>query len=337
MRRRYTLAKLILAIVVALILAPLIVCVDAQAQIVFSSNRDGNYEIYVMDIEGKNLRRITNNRDQDRHPSWSPDGKRIVFTTYSGGQDFVPANANADIYVIDADGKNQQRLTNNPRSEWEPSWSPDGKIAFTYSDEQNFAFNPGRIYVMDTDGKNQRRLTNDDLPEWDPSWSPDGKRIAFTSSGGGRFRRIYVMDADGGNEQRLASNPFSEDWDPAWSPDGKRIAFVSWRDGNTDIYVMGTDGENPRRLTKNAAPDWGPSWSPDGKRIAFVSGRDGNWDIYVMNAEGPRWVTRLTKDGSDDMDPAWFTPAVTAEVAPFAVAPVRKKLTRWGWIKQVDK
>ena len=336
MRRRYNLAHLILASVIALGLTPLMVAVDAQAQIVFSSNRDGNYELYVMDAEGKNQRRLTNNRHQDRYPSWSPDGKRIVFTTYSGEQDFVPANANPDIYVIDADGKNQQRLTNDPHSEWDPSWSPDGKIAFTYSKDQNWAFRPGRIYVMDADGKNPRRLTNDDLPEWDPSWSPDGKRIAFTSSGGGRFRRIYVMDADGGNEQRIATHPFSEDWEPAWSPDGKRIAFGSWREGNTDIYVMNADGENPRRLTRNAAPDWGPSWSPDGKRIAFVSGRDGNWDIYVMNADGPRWVRRLTKDGSDDMDPAWFTPALAAEVAPFAVAPAGKKLTRWGWLKQVD-
>ena len=336
MQPRYNLAHLILASVVALALTSLMVVVDAQAQIVFSSNRDGNYELYVMDAEGKNQRRLTDNRHQDRHPSWSPDGKRIAFTSYSGEQDFVPANANPDIYVMDADGKNQQRLTNDPHSEWDPSWSPEGKIAFTYSNDQNWAFRPGRIYVMDADGKNQRRLTNDDLPEWDPSWSPDGK-IAFTSSGGGRFSRIYVMDADGGNEQRIATDPFSEDWDPAWSPDGKRIAFGSWRDGNTDIYVMNADGENPRRLTRNAAPDWGPSWSPDGKRIVFVSGRDGNWDIYVMNADGPRWVLRLTKDGSDDMDPAWFTPAVAAEVAPFSVSPAGKNFTMWGGLKQVDR
>ena len=337
MHRRHNLTHLILASLVTLSLMLLMVVVDAQAQIVFSSNRDGQWELYVMDAEGKNQRRLTNNRNQDRHPAWSPDGKRIVFTTYRGEQDFVPATANADIYVIDADGKNQQRLTNDPHSEWDPSWSPDGKIAFTYSNEQNWAFDPGRIYVIDADGGDQQRLTNDPLPEWDPSWSPDGKRIAFTSSGGGRFRRIYVMDADGDNQQRLASNPFSEDWDPAWSPDGKRIAFGSWRDGNTDIYVMDADGKNPRRLTRNAAPDWGPSWSPDGKRIVFVSARDKNWDIYVMNAEGPRWVRRLTKDGSDDMDPAWFTPALAAEIAPFAVAPTGKKLTTWGWFKQIDR
>ena len=100
---------------------------------------------------------------------------------------------------------------------------------------------------------------------------------------------------------------------------------------------MNADGSNQRRRTRTPAHDWHPSWLPDGKRIVFVSHRDGNYEIYVMNADGVRQVHRLTKDGSDDTDPAWFDPAFAVEIAPFAVAPVGKKLTMWGWFKQVNR
>ena len=194
MQWRYGIAHFILASVVALVLTLLMVCVDAQAQIAFVSDRTGNNEIYVMDINGKNQRRLTKNRGGDWSPSWSPDGKRIVF---SSGQD-----GNNEIYVMDADGRNQVNLTNSFQGDFSPSWSPDGeRIAFSSA---------GEIYVMDTDGGNQQRLTQDDHKGFSPSWSPDGQRIVFSSEREGHFRddfgnvtsEIYVMDADGGNEQR---------------------------------------------------------------------------------------------------------------------------------------
>ena len=124
MQRRYNLAHFILASVVALVLTLLMVCVDAQAQIAFVSDRNGNWEIYVMSINGKNQRRLTKSRGGDWSPSWSPDGKRIVF---SSGRD-----GNREIYVMDADGRNQLNLTNNPHGDYSPSWSPDGeRIVFS--------------------------------------------------------------------------------------------------------------------------------------------------------------------------------------------------------------
>ena len=113
-------------------------------------------------------------------------------------------------------------------------------------------------------------------------------------------------------------------------PDGERIAFTSNVDGNWQIYVMDADGKHQRRLSRNPYYERNPSWSPDSKRIVFVSRRNGNRDIYVMNADGLRQVRRLTKNGGDDLEPAWFDPAFAVEVAPFAAAPAGKKLTMWG-------
>ena len=119
MQRRYSLAHFLLASVVALGLMPLMVVVDAQARIAFVSDRDGNFEIYVMDADGGNQHRLTNNRHaMTCLPSWSPDGKRIVFFSDRDGHPHViPGWFTSEIYVMDADGGNQQKLTNNPNDD----------------------------------------------------------------------------------------------------------------------------------------------------------------------------------------------------------------------------
>ncbi len=347
MHRRYNLVHLVLIGVVITVLTPLMVDIDAQAQIAFVSHRAGNPEIYVMAADGDNQRRFTNHPDKDWTPSWSPDGKRIAFASNRDGQfiDGAPNISAYEIYVMDADGGNLQNLTNNPNSDTSPSWSPDGKhIAFASWDGQFIDFVVNfEIYVMDADGNNPQNLTNNPNDDRSPSWSPDGERIVFVSERPGHFRsefgitsEIYVMDADGGNQGRLTENR-QNDWNPSWSPDGKRIAFASDRKGdfeNFEIYVMDTDGDNQQKLTNQRGDDRSPSWSPDGERIVFSSDRDGNAEIYVMAADGGN-PQNLTNNRHDDVSPAWLGPGFT--VAPAAVAPAGKKFTMWGRLKQVDR
>jgi formylglycine-generating enzyme required for sulfatase activity len=220
-------------------------------------------------------------------------------STVNGRIAFVSdRDGNREIYVMNADGSGQTRLTDNPALDWTPAWSPDGtRIAFM-SDRDG---NP-EIYVMNADGSGQTRLTDNPTLDQLPAWSPDGTLIAFASDRDDNWE-IYVMNADGSGQTRLTDNP-ALDWEPTWSPDGTRIAFVSFRDGNAEIYVMNADGSAQTRLTDNPTLDQFPAWSPDGTRIAFASFRDGNWEIYVMNADGSG-QTRLTDNPADDAVPAW--------------------------------
>ena len=156
---------------------------DGQ-RIAFDSNRDGNFEVYVMDADGGNPRRLTDHEAYDGSPSWSPDGRRIAFHSLRDG--------NFEVYVMDADGGNPRRLTDHEAYDGSPSWSPDGRrIAFHSLRDGNF-----EVYVMDADGGNPRRLTDHDAIDGSPSWSPDGQSIAFRSNRDGNYE-VYVMTADG--------------------------------------------------------------------------------------------------------------------------------------------
>ncbi|MBI1924418.1 PD40 domain-containing protein [Candidatus Poribacteria bacterium] len=267
-----------------------------NTKIAFPSDRDGNFEIYVMNPDGTNPTRLTNNATDDRHPAWSPDGTKIAFESNRNG--------NFEIYVMDADGTNPVNITNHPALDINPSWSPDGTaIAFSSNRDGNL-----EIYVMNADGTNPIRLTTDPAVDQWPSWSPDGTKIAFWAErdGGVNNREIYVMNADGTNQVNLTNNNSVEDYVPSWSPDGTKIGFASARDGGRlEVYEMNADGTNPKRLTNNTAHDIGPSWSPDGTKIAFYSERDGQAEIYVMNADGTNQVNRTNHGAWDDYAPAW--------------------------------
>ncbi len=259
-------------------------------KIVFSSNRDGNSQIYIMNTDGTNQTRLTNNLANDTVPSWSPDGSKIVFASDRDG--------NLEIYVMNADGTNQTRLTNNPASDWDTSWSPDGtKIAFRTDRDSN-----EEIYVMNADGTNPVNLTNNSSRDGEPQWSPDGTKILFSSwrSGGAR---MFVMNDDGTNPTTV---PNTDVWlsNSRWSPDGNKIAYTAYG----DIYVINVDGTNKVNLIPYGQSGYPAyyvgSYSPDGSKIVLYSNQDGKYQIYVMNSDGSNLI-RLTNNSMDDLYPFW--------------------------------
>ena len=280
---------------------------SASGRIAFSSGRDGDLEIYVMNDDGTDVVQLTHNDADEWHPALSPDGRRIAFKSDRDGEDY-------EIYVMNADGSGVVQLTDNDSEEEVPAWSPDGRrIAFSSNRDGDY-----EIYVMNADGSGVVQLT--ESGGGSSAWSPDGRRIAF-DSWRDRSREIYVMNTDGSGLVRLTDNDFW-DSDPAWSPDGRRIAFESDRDGDDDnndyeIYVMNADGSGVVQLTYNDAIEWSATWSPDGRRIAFSSKRDGDLDIFIMNDDGTD-VVQLTDHDSIDWSPTWSPAAedvATAEPA----------------------
>ena len=208
---------------------------------------------------------------------------RIVFATVRFD--------NYEIYAMDADGENQENVSNHPLDDMDPDWSPDGtKIAFI-SNRHGGVY---QIYVMDADGSNQIRLTDGPREKREPDWSPDGTKIAFTISDG--IPHIDVMDSDGNNRVRFEH----EANEPVWSPDGSKIAFVSWKDNKHEIVVTGADGKGLEKVTHGH----NPSFSPDGSRIAFYEGHEGFRHVHVIDTDGKNRV-RLTHNLGHHSHPTW--------------------------------
>lgn len=267
-------------------------------EIAFESNRDGNWEIYGLDLRTGGLVNYTGNPADDLGPAWSPDGRS--FTFYSNrDNDF-----NHELYVLDTVTGEVRRLSDQNGDHRRAVWSPDGR-------ELVYTYRYGQIHIMDAEGLNDRHL----VYGFSPSWSPGGEQILYYADWRGELNaEIYIIDVDGHNLVNF-SNHAANDWSPAWSHDGSQIVFLSSRDGNAELYVASTDcvmarrycGGDTRRLTFNRTNDASPIWMPDNQHIIFASEKIGDArhvDLYMLDiTNGDQ--RRLTSGYGDNQAPAW--------------------------------
>jgi murein biosynthesis integral membrane protein MurJ len=283
-----------------------------MGQIAFETDRDGNYEVYIMNEDGSDQRNLTNFWADDAAPSWSPDGSRIVFVSWRTGVGSFKLT-NGSIYTmlvpgegeeVAGDGADPTQLTSDDFDDDWPTWSGDGeRIAFVTDRDGN-----SEVYSMRADGTEQANITSHPGEDHEPNWSPAGDLIAFVSDRDGNSE-VYVMAPDGSGQRNLTRNP-AHDRHPVFAHDGRRLAFVTNRDGNDEIYVIDVESGVEARLTHNEYGDWKASWSPDGERLAFYTKREeGNKEIYMMPAPGAQVQGRdevnISRRPSSEEFPSW--------------------------------
>lgn len=241
-------------------------------QIVFETYNKNNdiWAIWVMDVEKKELKRLTGLEGQDSQPMWNPDGKQIIFVSSRTGS--------GDIWIMNNDGSNQKQLTKNiDGSKWNPAWSPDGKkISFVLIRTDNV-----EIWTMNSDGGNQKELINNLNGNHEPMWSPDGKKISFQVV---PLEEFWIVNSDGNKEIPLTKIQGVIVSKVFWLPDGNRILYKN--ESNlfpyNSIWTVDSNGSNRRRLTADNEDILDFSLSSDGKNIAYIIGED----IWTMDSNG---------------------------------------------------
>lgn len=246
--------------------------------------------LFTVDPGGEDQREV--GASEGYLASWSPDAVSLAYLT--GGN-----SRRNDLYVIDADGQNQRRLTDTPEEEGIPAWSPLGStIAVAIPKDGD-----SEIYLLDAEtGAIVSQLTdNQGIDDYMPAWSPDASQIVYVTKGEEEGSdEIRIMDADGSNSVQLTDNEV-DDFYPAWSPNGDTIAFVSAGVDEQSLFTMNVDGSNLRQLSDGEDRDSRPAWSPDGSTIAYHTRAGDDWAIELIDvATGA--VTLLVESG---VHPAW--------------------------------
>ena len=255
------------------------------SKIAFVSDRDGDYEIFVMDVDAGNERQLTNNNAADSNPSWSPDAGSIVFDSDRDG--------NGEIYVMEADGSNQVPLTDHPADDCCPAWSPDGKeIAF-----ESIRDGDWEVHALTLADGSVRQLTSNPAGDGIPAWSADGSQILFVSDRDGDFE-VYIMDRAGGGRRRLTRDPAVDAW-AAWAPvkQGVDVSEASIVVEDSSVLAPSTVQDVTRtvrgavvRIETDVMQGSGFAIDPDGLILTNSHVISGATDITVFFEDGTSYA-----------------------------------------------
>ncbi|MBA2339793.1 MAG: PD40 domain-containing protein [Pyrinomonadaceae bacterium] len=232
-------------------------------------------QINSSEVEGAPVPLVQNTNERSNFPTFSPDGKRIAFTSCNVG------GTGCDIWLMNADGSNQIQLTTNESGELMPSWFPDmQQVAYISKRTGHWT-----LWAINLNTKREKMLLDltDDIYA---RLSPDGKQIVFTLTRNGGVINVWTASLAGGEPKQLTFDKEMMGF-PAWSPDGKYIALQMKRGDDTHIMIMPSAGGTPEQLTFDKGQSWIYAWSPDGDKILFAGFRNGLWNV--------RWVSRSTK------------------------------------------
>lgn len=264
-------------------------------EIVFQSNRDGDFEIYIANVNGSEVRQLTNNSADDRYPRVSPDGTKIVFESDRDGQ--------KEIYVINRDGTNPRRITFNEIDERLPSWSPDGFRILYHAIPPDGE--KAELYSVSLGGGAPSQLTDTDFIEAHVSLSENGRLLYNGREATSDNWQLFTANSDGSDPTALTDGQLKA-WSGEWSPNGQRIVYVAELPAPSisGIGLMNADGSGLQILYDDpAAIEWGPSWSASNTQVVFtIDQPDGTADIFIMNVNDPDSAQRIIERGSY---PSW--------------------------------
>ncbi|HEX4948330.1 MAG TPA: hypothetical protein VFZ34_16770 [Blastocatellia bacterium] len=281
-----------------------------------TTKRDGCDQIFSMNVDGSDMKMLSNGEGKTTCAFFTPDKRSIVYASTFKANPVCPPPPDYsrgyvwalfpgfDIFKADLDGKNAKPLTTTDRYDAEATIRKDGTIVFTSLRDGDLD-----IYTMDKKGKNVKKLTNELGYDGGPFWSADGKQIVYRAFHPADEKEkadyvsllkenlirptkldIWVMNADGSNKRRV-TNINKASFAPYFFPDGKRIIFSSNMDDprgrNFELYAVNVDGSNLERITYNDQFDGFPMFSPDGKKIVFCSNRNaakqGDTNIFIAD------------------------------------------------------